>query len=345
MMLARGSVLKVNNINVLIILTTFLAVLLSTTAIPFGYFHLAWSVAVAYSTLAQCIIPLCLLICGYLVLNEPIPAARTVLARMLKLLIILLFWSVIYTGLRHLINQFDPQSEVNTLFILLVGQFKWVIPVFLLLLLLTPLLNTFVITASRQRTRYMMLVWFVLASVYLLFSNIRSELIHSNTVIESSTLELTVYLAGFYLAGGAIRRFHIQTNVRLSGIIFCLAWVATATMTYALSVNMVSPNRSFLFYSSPLLVVMAVSLFFMLLEYPFTVGGRISKLLDTLAQLSVSIFLTHLLVLPLMLWMMAIDFNNYSAAYTIPVVAMVCFVVSAGLCWLITSLPLLRRLR
>ena len=88
--------MKTINIKLLTLVATFLVILLHTAAIPFSYFHLAWSVSVMYEALGRIAFPLFLLVAGYVSLNKNESLLSTLKTRVLELVIPLIAWSVIY---------------------------------------------------------------------------------------------------------------------------------------------------------------------------------------------------------------------------------------------------------
>ncbi|WP_312043254.1 acyltransferase family protein [Erwinia sp.] len=336
--------LKKMNIKLLTLVATYLVVLLHTAAVPFSYFHLAWSVAVMYEALGRIAFPLFLLIAGYVSLNKNESLLSTLKTRVLDLVIPLVAWSVIYIIYNKEVNA--DTTPVSLLELLSTPAYPhlWFIYTMILLYLVTPLLNTFIQNGSQQRVNYTLTVWFVLASVYMLFDNVKANLLEGHAIPEPSNIDMVVYLSGFYIIGGVARRFDINPKVIISGIIFILSSVLTAVMTYSLSISTFAPNPIFLFYSAPTLVVVSLACFFMLLNAPFHYGKRTVRLIHSLSRLSPGIFFVHLMVLEPLLRLLHIEFESYSSTLTIPAVALVCFVISAAIIWLLRQIPWVRRI-
>ncbi|RRZ93524.1 acyltransferase [Erwinia sp. 198] len=336
--------LKKMNIKLLTLVATYLVVLLHTAAVPFSYFHLAWSVSVMYEALGRIAFPLFLLIAGYVSLNKNESLLSTLKTRVLDLVIPLVVWSVIYIIYNKQVNA--DTSPVSLLELLSTPAYPhmWFVYTMILLYLVTPLLNTFIQNGSQQRVNYTVTVWFVLASVYMLFDNVKANLLEGHAIPAPSNIDMVVYLSGFYIIGGVARRFDINPKVVISGIIFILSAVLTAVMTYSLSISTFAPNAIFLFYSAPTLVVVSLACFFMLLNAPFHYSRRAIRLIHELSRLSLGIFFVHLMVLESLLHLLHIEFEGYSSALTIPAVALACFAVSAAITWLLRQIPWIRRI-
>lgn len=336
--------LRKMNIKLLTLVATYLVILLHTAAIPFSYFHLAWSVSVMYEALGRIAFPLFLLIAGYVSLNKNESLLSTLKTRVLDLVIPLIVWSVIYIIYDKEVNADTTPVSVLELLSTPAYPHLWFIYTMILLYLVTPLLNTFIQNGSQQRVNYTVTIWFVLASVYVLFDNVKANLLEGHAIPAPSNIDMVVYLSGFYIIGGVARRFDVNPKVAISSIVFILSAVLTAVMTYSLSISTFAPNSLFLFYSAPTIVVVSLACFFMLLNAPFHYSKRAVRLIHGLSRLSLGIFFVHLMVLETLLHLLHIEFEGYLSALTIPAVALVCFVISASITWLLRQIPWVRRI-
>ncbi|WP_261641411.1 acyltransferase [Erwinia mallotivora] len=344
MIVTRTQAFKTINLKLLTLLATFLVILLHTAAVPFSYFHLAWSVSVTYEVLGRIAFPLYLLIAGYHSLNKNESLLSTLKKRVMNLVIPLIVWSAIYLFYNQRINANTQAISFLELFSKPAYPHLWFIYTLILLYLVTPLLNTFIQNGSRQRINYTLAVWFALASVYMLFDNVKINLLESQPIPSPSNIDKVIYLSGFYIIGGVVRRFNINPKVTISTIIFIISTVLTAVMTYSLSISTFATNRVFLFYSAPTLVVVSLSCFFMLLNAEFRWKKWVFNLVRSLSRLSLGIFFVHIIVLETILSFLRINFEGYYSALTIPLVALACFVISAAIVWLLRLIPLLRKI-
>ena len=336
--------MKTINIKLLTLVATFLVILLHTAAIPFSYFHLAWSVSVMYEALGRIAFPLFLLIAGFVSLNKNESLLSTLKTRVLDLVIPLVVWSAIYLIYNQQVN--GSTAPISLLELLSTPAYPhlWFVYTMILLYLVTPLLNTFIQNGSQQRVNYTLTVWFVLASVYMLFDNVKANLLEGHAIPVPSNIDMVVYLSGFYIIGGVVRRFDINPKVIISAIIFILSAVLTAVMTYSLSLSTFAPNQVFLFYSAPTIVVVSLACFFMLLNANFAWRERTSNAIHSLSRLSIGIFFVHPIVLETLLKVLHIEFEGYYSALTIPLIALACFAISAGIIWLLRQVRWLRRI-
>ena len=335
--------MKTINIKLLTLVATFCVILLHTAAIPFAHFHIGWSVAVMYETLGRIAFPLFLLIAGYVSLNKNESLLSTLKTRVLDLVIPLIAWSAIYLVYSNLVHA--NKAPVSLLELLSTPAYPhmWFIYTMILLYLVTPLLNTFITHGSQQRVNYTLTVWFVLASVYVLLDNVKATLLENGAVPMPSNIDMVVYLSGFYILGGVVRRFHIAPKVTISAIIFVLAAVLTAVMAYSFSKSIYRPNDLFLFYSAPTMVIISLGCFFMLLNASFRYNRPVIKALRVLSRLSLGIFFVHAIVLEALVAVLKLDFTGYSSIITIPLVALACFAISAGIIFLLQRIPYVRR--
>ncbi|WP_053141753.1 acyltransferase family protein [Erwinia billingiae] len=342
--MTRNLALKTINIKLLTLVATFLVILLHTAAIPFSYFHLAWSVSVMYEALGRIAFPLFLLVAGYVSLNKNESLLSTLKTRVLDLVIPLIAWSVIYIVYGQQVKMNHSSVSVLELLSTPAWPHMWFIYTMILLYLVTPLLNTFITYGSQQRVNYTLTIWFVLASVYMLFDNVKANLLESRPLPDPSNIDMVVYLSGFYILGGVVRRFKINPKVIIAGVIFILSVVLTAVMTYSLSISTFKPNQIFLFYAAPTMVVVSLSFFFMLLNAPLRFGKSAIGVIRALSNLSLGIFFVHAMVLEVLLNLLQLNFEGYYSILTIPLVAIACFAISALIVWLIRLIPFVRRI-
>jgi surface polysaccharide O-acyltransferase-like enzyme len=340
----RNLFLKTLNIKLLTIIATYLVILLHTAAIPFSTFHSAWSVAVMYDVLGRISFPLFLLIAGYISLNKNESLLSTLRTRVLDMLLPLIAWTVIYFIYNRTIN--DSTTTFSLLDLLSTPAYEhlWFIYTLILLFLVTPLLNTFIQHGSRQRINYIITVWFAIASVYMLFDNFKEYVLENHPATTHSNIDMVVYLSGFYIIGGAVRRYKLSPKVTIASIIFILSAVLTAVMGYSLSKSIGEPNDIFLFYSAPTIVTLALACFFMLLNAPLRFSKRINLAIRNLARLSVGVFFVHMLILETVLRVWPFSFNSYFSALTIPLLALICYALSAMVVAVLDRIPGLKRL-
>ncbi|MBP2154409.1 acyltransferase [Erwinia rhapontici] len=336
--------MKTLNIKLLTIIATYLVVLLHTAAVPFSTFHSAWSVAVMYDVLGRISFPLFLLIAGYISLNKNESLLSTLKTRVLNLLLPLIAWTGIYFIYDRLINDSTTLFSLLDLLSTPAYEHLWFIYTLILLFLVTPLLNTFIQNGSQKRINYIIAVWFALASVYMLFDNFKETVLENQLAPTPSNIDMVVYLSGFYIIGGVVRRYKLAPKVTIAAIIFILSAVLTAVMGYSLSKSIGQPNEIFLFYSAPTIVTLALACFFMLLHAPLQFSRRVNLIIRNLARLSVGVYFVHMLVLETLMRLYPISFDNYSSVLTIPAIALVSYLLSVLLISLIDRVPGLKRL-
>ncbi|MFK8259824.1 acyltransferase [Erwinia sp. AnSW2-5] len=336
--------MKTLNIKLLTLIATYLVILLHTAALPFSTFHSAWSVAVMYEALGRISFPLFLLIAGYISLNKKESLLSTLKTRVLDLLLPLIAWTVIYFIYDRTINESNTAFSLLDLLSTPAYGHLWFIYTLILLYLVTPLLNTFIQNGSQKRINYIIAVWFALASVYMLFDNFKVTVLENQVAPTPSNIDMVVYLSGFYIIGGVVRRYKLSPKVTIASIIFILSAVLTAVMGYSLSKSIGQPNDIFLFYSAPTIVTLALACFFMLLNAPLQFSRRVNLAIRNLAKLSVGVYFVHMLVLETLMRLYPISFDNYSAIVTIPAVALVSYLLSVLLISLINCVPGLKRL-
>ncbi|MGL6227458.1 MAG: acyltransferase [Thermoguttaceae bacterium] len=135
-------------------------------AIPESINSSYWLFTNFLDTFFRCAVPLFFMISGYLILRKPNSLKQGYVRRLLKIIIPLIVWSIIYLIARNwalgLDRMNNPINVYNGMRCILTGQVSvhfWFLYVILSLYLVAPILHSYLKSASRENKIYFLLLW------------------------------------------------------------------------------------------------------------------------------------------------------------------------------------------
>lgn len=260
-----------------------------------SYDFSSWLTAVFFNSISRFSVPIFIMLSGATLLS---PHKSETLQdffkkRFLKIIPPFLFWSFIYAlyssgeliahgkpiDLKPLFNKFLFGETFHHL---------WFVPMILGLYFITPILRTFLKSASKQDIEYFLLLWFFSTSISSYFP----------------TFILVKYLgwlgyAGFYLAGFYFSHFAFSKPKVLYFLGFC-ACLVTFLGTWTFSLNFNKLYEGFFLYLSPNCIFMSFAIFVFvknLSSNKYFIKIQNNKIVNTLSDNSFGIYLIHLLVI------------------------------------------------
>jgi surface polysaccharide O-acyltransferase-like enzyme len=338
----------VNWVDYIRVLASFLVVLVHTCSSTVTQYNVIpivdWQIGNLYASLSRVAVPLFFMLSGYLLLGKDEPLQDILLKRVRRIIVPLIAWSVFYmfwgswnTGLDQIIIEHWIKVIVAP-----VHFHLWFLYALLGLYLCLPVLRLIVRCADKNLLYYVLILWFISVSGLPFLEKV----LGASSEID---LALTSGYMGYLLLG------HLLGNLLLTRKIFYFAvlsllllLVATATGAYMLTLGDDGVlNRYFYNYLSPNVILMAISSF-VVLRYFFTQPekeGGSHNLIKHLSSASFGIYLVHVVFLDVL-------YNGYLGfvlspasfyvAYSIPITAMVIFLLSYLQVSLFKKIPLLR---
>ena len=223
-----------------------------------------WTTVDVYQSLGRIGVPLFLLLTGALLLqpskiDEPIKVFFK--KRVSRIGLAFVFWGAVYFAwdflVVHKIND-QPITTNSIIQGILTGPYYhfWYLYLLLGLYLLTPIMRVIVAHADRNLIKYLLVIWFLGASVLPLFTLVTSLHLDSNVFVLSGYFGY--FFLGVYLLSITVRRSIIA-------ILFAVAIALTALGTYIIAWT-IGGGTMFFFqeYLSPTLILAAVSMFLLL---------------------------------------------------------------------------------
>lgn len=312
------------------------------------YFVLWWSQTI-YQSFVILGVPLFVMLSGVLLLqpskaNEPIKVFLK--KRLSRIGLAFLFWSAIYFAWSYYVNH--QTITVNSVIQSLLNggayfQF-WFIYLIMGLYLITPILRVFVAHADRRLLRYLLMLWFIAASVLPLLHLITGFEVDKNLFMLSGWIGY--FILGLYLMGTMPKT---KTLKRLFAAGIILTILGSWLMAYPF--HTLGQYYFFAFTLSSNVILSSVALFSLLIKRPPNWPGnshpRFSRLIRSISANTLPIFFFHIIVLETLnkgLLGFRISLMDISPIVEIPIVAVVALFICLGLILLMKKIPVLNKL-
>lgn len=312
------------------------------------YFVLWWSQTI-YQSFVILGVPLFVMLSGALLLqpskvNEPIKVFLK--KRLSRIGLAFLFWSIVYFAWNYFVNNqtFTINSVVQS-FLSGGAYFQfWFIYLIMGLYLITPVLRIVVAHANRRLLRYLLILWFVAASLLPLLHLITGLEVDSNLFLFSGWMGY--FILGIYL---------IETQTKTKTLKRLLA--AGIILTILGSWLMAYPFRSleqyyfFAFTLSANVILSSIALFSLLIKHPADWPGNnqplFSRLIHAISANTLPIFFLHIIVLETLnkgLLGFRISLMDINPIIEIPLAAFTTLFICLGLILLVKRVPVLTKL-
>jgi surface polysaccharide O-acyltransferase-like enzyme len=299
-----------------------------------------WLVADFYNALVRFAVPVFVMITGALLLHREYELTDFLKRRFTRILWPFLFWSLVYIGY-SLYNEdiaFTSDAWANTKVVLhqlKYGAFYhlWYVYMLLGLYLFIPVISKFVRNAAEKEIIYFLLVWFVV----MLFSQPYLSRFEPQIDVHNFTGYLGYLVLGHYLAYRKLP----QTGLKTTLIIFfflCLAGITAGT--YLITFNAKALSTIMYEPLGPFIVLFSSGIFLLARVILFRLPKFLVKVRDLAGGLSLGIYLSHALFLTL-LDEQGISYKLGNPIFSIPLTALICFLLSLLLIYIISKIPII----
>lgn len=334
----------VNNLR----LIAMFAVVVLHTASPllFGYKTSPpgnWMAADVYNAITRFAVPVFVMITGALLLGREYPLGGFLKKRIGRLILPFLFWSLVYIGYQWYedIVVFPPDTWGCIKLVL--HQLKtgtsyhlWYVYLLVGLYLIIPILGKFVRHATHKELLYFLAIWFITILVsgqYLPRFSTAVELRYFSGYIGYLVL-------GYYLAN---KQFQFPGMVFIAALLFLCFAIVTTIGTYYLEVKTQELSTYFYEPLGPFVVALSASAFLIAKNSVVTLNPKLTKVLDNASGYTLGIYLCHALTLNI-LELNDITYAVFNSWFSIPAIALLCFLISWLLIWVMSKIPLVKHL-
>ena len=297
-----------------------------------------------YYTISRNGVPIFFLMSGYLLLSKEEDLWTFFKKRAVKIIIPFFIWSIIYDA--YAAHSFAETGvtldAVLKMFIRILrgprAAHLWFFYSLIGLYLFTPILRLFVAKAKNSDILYYIGLWFIAMPIMFI--------VEEFTPLQNGfELYYAVGYVGYFLLGLYLGR--LETTPRLLWIALGL-FVVGASFTFAVFYFDLAPqNNELVFRSYPSLniVVMAMAVFILLKAAGERISPRLARFSAIVSQSSFGIYLVHSIILGWMVF--AWESLGFATAagpslIVIPLVALVNFLFSWGVTFVMRKIPILR---
>lgn len=329
-----------NRINALKLFACLLVVFLHASLDSVLSLGPQWWAANLFDSFSRVCVPLFLMISGVTLLDRKEPILDFLKKRVSRVVLPLVFWSLIYLCWLNGYQAF----RFDWLVTILKGPViyhLWYLYAILGIYAITPILRVFYRNSTSSERNWMLAIWFFSGSVFPLFKIMMN--FSACTPFAPGQLE-AVYnissfsgLFGFFLLGAVLKDRHCNRFGMLSVYIFTSMITAIATSAQSSMANKVCVTMYN--YQAPMVVISAAAIFCVFLTYK---QKKPSNLLRILADSTLGVYCLHILVLANMhKWLRMLPAHQ-SAWIDIPEMAIATFILCLAI---ITTCRLFRPVR
>ncbi len=310
----------------------------------------------AYQAVAIVAVPLFVMLSGALLLrpsktHEPI---RVFLKKRLgRLGLAFAFWSAVYFAWGFLIDgqAFTWQALVSGIFVNGAYYHFWFFYLIGGLYLATPVLRIVVDKGGRAVTRYLLILWFVGTSVMPLVLLVSGALLGSGFALNNDLFLFTGFI-GYFVLGAYLTRVRAPSWVLIAGLLVGVAWTLTGTYFMIYPLNWVGQYFFFFDTVSANVVLVSISIYMLLNRAPVDWPGkakhpRLHAIVHFISVNTLPIYLFHVMILESIhrgYFGFKLSLVSMNPIVEIPLAAAVAFVITIALIWLMSRLPILKKL-
>jgi surface polysaccharide O-acyltransferase-like enzyme len=297
-----------------------------------------------YYTISRNGVPLFFMMSGYLLLSKEDDLWTFFKKHAVKILIPFLIWSIVYdTYSTHLFAEtgFTLDAMLKMFIRILRGPraaHLWFFYSLIGLYFFTPILRLFVAKAKNSDILYYIALWFVIMPIMFILEEF--------TPLKSGfELYYAAGYVGYFLLGLYLGRLEITPRLLWAALALFVAGFAFTFAVFYLDLPPQNNELPFRSYPSLNIVLMAIGAFILLKAAGERISPRLARLSNWVSQSSFGIYLIHSILLG---WMVAgweaLGFQTAlgPSILVIPLVALVNFLLSWGITFVLRKIPILR---
>jgi len=301
-----------------------------------------WWIGNLYDSFSRWSVPVFVMLSGALLLTSKENEKFTLFyrKRFSKILIPIIFWSLfflLWDGFKEALKGNTPTLS-DLLSQLLEGRpyyHMWFMYMIIMLYLFTPFFRQIIKQSNNNQVKFLIVVSFLLTIKHVIEIKFFAE----NS--QGSLSSFLLYIPYFFL-GYLIRIDKRSFSKKYLGIVFVISSLLTASGFYYLStIRDVNAGLYFYEYTSITVIPMAISAMYLLKSCNMPIGNAV--LTQKLSLLTLGIYLIHPIVIDIIRYF-KMGPMNFNPIISIPIFALVVFLFSIAISWLISKIPYLKRI-
>lgn len=337
------------NLDILRSVACFMVIFLHVSA---QYYHsnsiysFNWNIYNFYDSCVRSSVPLFIMISGvfFLMPQREITTKKLYLKHVLKLVIIYLVWSTIYT----IYNIYTKACIINTKSIIasiIQGPYHfWYIPMIIVLYIISPILKKITKEIDKSTIRYFVIV-FIISCIVKTISDLSIlpfyngiKLICNIIPIEIICQYYSYFLLGYFL-------YYIDISELQKKIIYIFGFaspIVCTILTFYLSKNVQSANPVLYDNFSIFTLFEAISIFLFFKNRKYENKKITKKVICELSKCTLGIYLMHILLINVIT--SKIDLSNYNALLMVPLISIIIFMFSFIITFILRKIRIIRKL-
>ncbi|MEP6615308.1 MAG: acyltransferase family protein [Ginsengibacter sp.] len=305
--------------------------------IPKSYFF----TSVFFDSAMRWCVPVFIMLSGSFALELYDGKIKIFLVKMFyRIILPFIFWSIVYLFSFSWSDLMEADKSTGLLFSFIGKKFLtgtashlWFVYAIVSLYLTFPILSKWTKIAVEKEYIYFFILWIT-------FLVIAPYLENFDTDFEFSFFS---GLLGYIVLGNYL----FKTNRRFSSLLvvslFLSGFLYTGIRTYYISLQRNEYNETFMENLSLNVCLMSFSVFCLFKNIKHFTHPILRKFLDMISMNSYGIYLSHLLILNIFMWI-GINFHFIHPAFSIPLIAFTCLVISCTLIVVMKKIPILKLL-
>lgn len=335
---------RVYYLDMLKIIACFAVIMIHVTAANWYTEEISayWIVNNTYNALSKWSVPLFVMVSGALFLSRDISLKKLFTRYIFKMLIILLVWGMIYWCFSA--KSISPDILIDSLKKILSGKVYshlWYLFMLIGLYLITPVIRGFVRNSDRTVVFYSIALLF---AIQVVLPYLTAEVSSLDSLVKAFRISpLSEYLL-YYLAGYYISNFEIKKWKRLALYFVAFsAMIIIVIISDAVSFRQGSPYTIYGYFSVGTSLT-AIALFLLLKKFEKFLGRtKVRKVITFISPLTFGIYLLHFMIIKIF-GQFGINSNMINPVVGAPVIAILVFAASGIIVYVLTKIPVVRKL-
>jgi surface polysaccharide O-acyltransferase-like enzyme len=325
------------------LIALYAVIVLHTTSLllmQYGKVPMAdWWVADFLNAAVRFAVPVFVMITGALLLHREYEIGDFLKKRIVRVVIPFLFWSLVYVWYSWYNEEitFGPDAWANikqVLHLLKWGSsyHLWYVYMLIGLYFFIPVIGKFVRNASEKEILYFLIIWFAVMMLGQPYLSRYSPAVDMH------------YFAGYvgYLVLGhylAFKDFNLKHLRAWMIVVFVFSIILIAIGSFLITPHRQWPGTMFYEPVNPAVLMLSASIFIIVKLTVPKVSPVITRIRDFAGSYNYGIYLSHALVLYFLDDPFGISYKFCTPIISIPVTALICFVLSLLLVWIVSKIP------
>ena len=306
----------------------------------------AWITFNVYDSLTRWSVPVFVMISGSLFLNKKQPLKKLYKKNILKLLIIIILWTLIYNSWRALLSNNHFTITDFLLNLATEPYYLWFLYMLIGLYIIFPILQQLI--KNKKKTQYFLILSFIFAfcipellEIISLKSNLIAEVINGKIEMMRIFMVLgftSYFILGYYLHNHTIKR-KTEILIYVAGITGALFTIIATTLSSYFKGELIT-----IFYENLTINVAAMSVavfVFFKNHLNHTISSKRYKILQLFSRCSLGVYLIHVPILETLDSIFKINSLSFNPLFSIPALTILILFISYVISIALFKLPLI----